>query len=144
MKEMMKIKVFLLAVFLLLVSSINASENEQDPKEVIKKVSEAFQSGNAEQLSKNFYKTIELELLGDENFYSQAQAFQLMKSFFEKYKPVKFTINHQGVKDLSAFAIGTLQSKSAIFRVSIFLKTENGKSYIHQLRVENDDENTSD
>ena len=126
-----------------MISTADALVDQQDPKEVIKKAADAIQVGDAELLSKNFYKTVELEILGEENFYSQAQAIQLMKSFFEKNKPVKFAINHQGVKDLSAFAIGKLQTTSAVYRVSIFLKTENGKSYIHQLRIENDDENNN-
>lgn len=143
MKKMIKLRVYLFTFFLLMISTADALVDQQDPKEVIKKAADAIQLGDAEQLSKNFYKTVELEILGEENFYSQAQAVQLMKSFFEKNKPVKFTINHQGVKDLSAFAIGKLQTANAIYRVSIFLKTENGKSYIHQLRVENDDENNN-
>ncbi|MGE0077476.1 MAG: DUF4783 domain-containing protein [Bacteroidales bacterium] len=140
---MIKLKVYLLTFFLLTISTANTLISEQDPNEVIKKASEAIQSGNAELLSKNFYKTVEIEILGEENFYSQSQSIQLMKNFFEKNKPVKFTISHQGVKDLSAFAIGKLQTKSEILRVSIFLKTENGQSYIHQLRIEKDDESSN-
>lgn len=143
MRRMLKLRIYLLTFFLLMISTADALVNQQDPKEVIKKATDAIQQGEAELLSRNFYKTIELEILGEENFYSQTQAVQLMKSFFEKNKPVKFTISHQGVKDLSAFAIGKLQTKSAVYRVSLFLKTEEGKSYIHQLRIERDDESNN-
>lgn len=140
---MVKLRIYFLTLFLLIISTADALVNEQEPKEIIKKTADAIQVGDAELLSKYFYKTIELELLGEENFYSQTQAVQLMKNFFEKNKPVKFTISHQGVKDLSAFAIGKLQTKNAVYRVSVFLKTEEGKSYIHQLRIERDDENNN-
>ena len=143
MRKMVKLRLYLLALFLLVISTADAIVNQQEPKDVIKKAADAIQAGDAEALSKNFYKTIELEIFDEENFYSQTQAVQLMKSFFERNKPVKFTINHQGVKDLSAFAIGKLQTKNSVLRVSIFLKTEDGKSYIHQLRIENDDDSNN-
>lgn len=141
MIKMIKLKVYFVTLFLLFITAADAFVGQQDPKDVIRKAADAFQLGDAEALSKNFYQTIELEIFGEENFYSQTQAIQLMKSFFERNKPVKFTINHQGVKDLSAFAIGKLQTKSNVLRVSLFLKTEDGKSYIHQLRIESDDDN---
>lgn len=141
MRKMIKLRVYLLTLLLLVISTADALVGEQDPKETIKKASDAIQVGDAELLSKFFYKTIEIEMLGEENFYSQSQAIQLLKSFFEKNKPVKFAISHQGVKDVSAFAIGRLQTKSEIFRVSMFLKNEDGKLYIHQFRIERDDEN---
>lgn len=143
MRKMVKLRLYFLALFLLAITTADAFVNQQDPKDIIKKTTDAIQAGDADALSKNFHKTIELEIFGEENFYSQAQAIQLMKSFFERNKPVKFTINHQGVKDLSAFAIGKLQTKNSVLRISIFLKTEDGKSYIHQLRIENDDDSNN-
>lgn len=143
-RKMIKLRVYLFTLFLLMISTADALDAEQDPKDVIKKAADAIQVGDAELLSKNFYKTIEIEILSEENFYSQTQAVQLLKNFFEKNKPVKFTISHQGVKDLSAFAIGQLQTKNATYRISIFLKTEDSKSYIHQIRIENDDESSNE
>lgn len=142
-KKMARVKVYFLALLLAMVTISNTTITEQDPKEVIKTSANAIQAGDAEMLSKNLYKTVEIEILGEENFYSQAQTVQLLKNFFEKNKPTKFTITHQGVKDLSAFAIGKLQTSGATFRVSIFLKTDEGKSYIHQLRIESNDDNNN-
>ncbi|HCT29813.1 MAG TPA: DUF4783 domain-containing protein [Bacteroidales bacterium] len=108
----------------------------QDANSVIKKVSIALQTGDAKELSKYFTKTVELEIMGEENFYSVAQAEILLKSFFEKSIPTAFKINHQGVKDVSSFAIGTLTVKTGNLRVSFFMKTENNQTLIHQLRIE--------
>jgi len=116
----------------------------QDANGVIKKVSVALQTGNAQELSKYFTKTVELEIMGEENFYSVAQAEILLKNFFEKSKPTAFKINHQGVKDISSFAIGTLTIKTGNLRVSFFMKTENNQPLIHQLRIEQNDEGSNE
>jgi len=117
--------------------SINTTQNAS---EVIKKVSAALQKGDSQELSKYFTKTVELEILGEENFYSISQAEILLKDFFERSSPTKFTINHQGVKEASSFAIGTLTVKNGNLRVSFFMKTENNQTLIHQFRIEQNDE----
>lgn len=135
----------LLAIFsLLLVAAAFAFTINQNASEVIKKVSVALKTGNSQELSKYFTKTVELEIMGEENFYSIPQAEILLKDFFEKNKPTNFVINHQGVKDASSFAIGTLTIKSGNLRVSFFMKTENGETLIHQLRIEQNDEGVNE
>ncbi|MEW5846804.1 MAG: DUF4783 domain-containing protein [Bacteroidota bacterium] len=128
--------VYLMSVLLLLASKADTLVLQDTPEAIVKKSAEAIEKGDVDNLTRYFFKTVEIDLLGDENFYSQAQAVLLLRSFFEKNIPVKFAINHQGAKDLTAFAIGTLQCKNGLFRVSIFLKTDQGKTYIHQFRVE--------
>lgn len=108
----------------------------QDTKDIIAQTSKALETGDATMLSEHFYQTIEMELLGEENFYSKSQATLLMKNFFSSNTPKSFVVAHEGFKDATAFAIGTLKTNTGIFRVSIFIKTEKGKSYIHQLRIE--------
>jgi hypothetical protein len=128
----------------LLVVAAFAFTINQNASEVIKKVSVALKTGNSQELSKYFTKTVELEIMGEENFYSIPQAEILLKDFFEKNKPTNFVINHQGVKDASSFAIGTLTIKSGNLRVSFFMKTENGETLIHQLRIEQNDEGVNE
>ncbi len=130
---------------LLLVSLVALSfdvDNQQEVSEIIKKAATAIHNGSAQELTKYFNKTVELDLLGEENFYSQVQAEILLKDFFNKNKPLKFTVNHQGVKETTSYAIGIMSTKGGDIRVSIFIKTENGKSAIHQLRFETDKEET--
>jgi hypothetical protein len=137
---MKRIKKFIIFFILLSATAAFALNYNQNANEVIKKVSSAIQIGDSQELSKYFTKTIELEILGEENFYSISQAEILLKDFFEKNKPSKFTINHQGVKETSSFAIGTLIIKNGNLRVSFFMKSENNQTLIHQLRIELNDE----
>ena len=135
-----KQKIKLLSQFLLIMLGSSASVLQQDSNEIISKSAEALQNGDAVNLAKYFYKTIEIDMLGEENFYSQAQSVQLLKNFFEKNKPVKFAVSHQGAKETSASAIGQLQTKGNTFRISIFLKSDGSQFFIHQLRIEQDEE----
>lgn len=138
-------KSLLLIITAVIISSAVAfTLINQDANVVIKKASTALQTGDAKELSKYFTKTVELEIMGEENFYSVAQAEILLKNFFENNKPTAFKINHQGVKDVSSFAIGTLSIKSGNLRVSFFMKTENNQTLIHQLRIEQSDEGSNE
>ncbi len=137
---MKKLRILIVALVVLSIATAFAISSLQDAPEVIKKAAFAIQTGNASELSKFFNKTVELELLGEENFYSKSQAELLLKDFFEKNKPVKFVINHQGVKETSSFAIGTLTTKDQTLRVSFFMKSEDKKSLIHQFRIEKNEE----
>lgn len=134
----------ILIVFTLFFSVLAFTIINQDATEVIKKVSAALQAGNAQELSKHFTKTVELEIMGEENFYSVTQAEILLKNFFEKSSPTSFKINHQGVKEVSSFAIGTLTIKTGNLRVSFFMKTENNQTLIHQFRIEQNDEGVNE
>jgi len=131
----------LLTIFsLLFVIVAFTFDISQNASEVIKKISIALKTGDSQELSKHFTKTVELEIMGEENFYSISQAEILLKDFFVKNIPTNFVVNHQGVKEASSFAIGTLTIKSGNLRVSFFMKTENNETLIHQLRIEQNDE----
>lgn len=137
-----KILPFIIVAFSVVV--IPVFSQNLNATDVMKKVSIALQSGNSKELSKYFTETVELDIIGKENFYSISQAEILLKDFFEENKPTKFIINHQGVKDVSSFAIGTLSVKSGNLRVSFFMKTENNQTLIHQLRIEQNDEGVNE
>ena len=104
----------------------------QIPEQVIL----SLKSGNAAKLASHFSQNIELVVLDSENVYSKAHAQQVIDDFFKKYPPQGFTIIHQGGKGDSSYAIGNLQVKDDKFRVYFLVKTQNGASYIHQLRIE--------
>ncbi len=125
------------AIGLILLTAILTSGSlPQSASGIIDSVSSAFKEGSSSKIAKHFNPTIEMELLEEENMFSKAQAELLLKDFFGKYTPTSFKVNHQGTKSNTSFAIGTLITKSGIFRVSIFIKSENDKMLIHQLRIE--------
>ena len=104
------------------------------PEEIVT----AFSSGNATLLAKYFNQTIELTLLDKEEVYSKTQAEIIMRDFFNSNPPKQFQIMHEGGKETSKYAIGTLTAESNKYRITFLLKSLDSKVYIHQLRIEYD------
>ncbi len=96
----------------------------------------SFKTGNAATLSSYFNQNIELYVLDQDDVYSRAQAQQIVSNFFNQNKATGFSIIHQSGKEDSKFAIGKLTTTNGVYRVSFFVKNENGKPVIHQLRIE--------
>jgi hypothetical protein len=119
------------AAFILLAFANSLSE-------IPSQISAALGSGNASMLAQYFNNSIELTLLENEDIYSKTQAEMILRDFFAKHKPTQFKVIHQGGKENSKYAIGTMVCGSESFRVTFLIKTENNNSYIHQLRIEND------
>lgn len=96
----------------------------------------AFKTGNSKELGKFLNTNVELAILENEDVYSKTQAELLLKDFFLKHAPSNFVIIHEGGKEGSRYAIGTLSTNKGDFRIYFLLKTQEGASVIHQLRIE--------
>jgi hypothetical protein len=96
----------------------------------------AFKAGNSKELGKYLNTSVELTILENGDVYSKTQAEVLLKDFFQKHSPTNFIILHEGGKEGSRYAIGTLSTNKGDFRVTFLLKTQDGNSVIHQLRIE--------
>ncbi len=99
-----------------------------------------LESGNAKILSKYFNQNVDLVVLDNNNVYSKAQAQQIVGDFFSTFSPnpeKKFKIIHESGKEGAKSVIGTIETtKGEIFRIYFLLKQNEGKEYIHQLRIE--------
>ena len=92
----------------------------------------ALKTGNIKEISKFFDTNVELEILGDENIYSKAQAEKSLKTFFDEHPVISFAILFEGGKDASQYAIGKLTTSKGTFRVNILVKAQ----ILLQLRIE--------
>jgi len=101
----------------------------------------SMKAGNAEELAKHFHNNIELIILETEDVYSRSQAEQIMRRFFLEHKPQAFKIIFDGGKESSQYAIGSLSTPGTVYRVYILIKKQDGIPLIHQLRIEEEDEN---
>ena len=101
-------------------------------------ISKAISNGDADALAKYFDNRVEISIMGDEDMYNKSQALQVVKTFFQNNKPKSYDQRHQGVskgKD-SHYAIGDLVTNKDSFRVYIYMKVENGKYIIQELRID--------
>lgn len=104
----------------------------QIPEEILT----SLKNGDSKTLSEYFNQNVELVVLENDNVYSKAQAQQIVNRFFDENTPESFTVIHQGGKEDAKYVIGNLKTNTGSFRIYFLLKTNDGKSYIHQLRIE--------
>jgi hypothetical protein len=127
------IKKILFTIFL--ISGILAAavqSQAQIPNEILL----SLKSGNAKVLSRYFNQNVDLVVLDDQNVYSKAQAQQIVGNFFSSNPPESFSVVHDSGKEGAKYVIGTLKTINGSFRVYFLLKQNDGKEYIHQLRIE--------
>ena len=109
-------------------------------QEIPNDISIAFKVGSAKELAKYFNSTIELVILDKEDVYSNIQAEQIVDNFFTDHYPKSFEFIHKGGKEESLYAIGKLVTFNGTFRVYILIKVKNDKPFIHQLRIETEND----
>ncbi len=118
----------------LLIACIDV--NAQFPEAIVK----ATKCANATELSKHFNSKIELVLPQKSGVFSNAQAKLVLNEFFKKNPVTNFKIIHQGVRENSSFAIGKYQSNSTTYRFYFLTKQKESNTFIHQLRIEKQDD----
>ena len=126
----------LIIIFSLIFNLGSFTYNQEIPRDI----AIAFKVGSAEELARYFNNTIELVILDKEDVYSKIQAQQIIDNFFTDHYPKNFAIIHQGGKGESKFAIGQLKTFNGTFRVTILIKLKNEKPFIHQLRIETEND----
>ena len=112
-----------------------AQDSGQD---VFTPIGKYLQAGDYDKLSAWFADNLELDMLGAVNNCTRNQAKLIMKNFFTNYTPKKFTIIHKSGKAPMKYAVGSLSAGGERFRVILYVKTTDEKSYIEQLKVERD------
>lgn len=135
---MKTIKVFFIASLLLAVSTLAASAQGQG--NLPEGISGATKNGDATELASYFNSRIELVLPDKSGVFSKEQAQYLMKDFFANYPPSSFQIIHQGERENATFAIGRYIYNRGQYRLLFLTKSSDGKTLIHQLRIEKQDE----
>jgi hypothetical protein len=130
-----------LVVIMVIVFSGLFCNNVFAQKDLNPKIASAIKSANSRDLSLYFNNPIDLTTPGNEGTYSKAQAEMIVRSFFQKYPPTSFALNHQGnSNDGSQYAIGTYKSGATEFRTYLLLKMISGQPLIHQLKFESDED----
>jgi hypothetical protein len=107
------------------------------PPTGIENVIAAIRSGSAAQVAKFFDSNVEITTPDKSNSYSKSQAEMVLKDFFD-INPVKsFEIIHKGESAGSQYCIGTLQTKTGVYRTTIFMKQKGENQVLQELRFEN-------
>ena len=129
----MKKKLGIVLIFMIWFSVMPLFSNGQIPAEIFS----GLKTGDAKLVASYFNENIELVIIDKEMVCSQAQGEQILKDFFNHFKPIDFKITHQGSND-SSYAIGKMQTANGNFRVYYLLRVKGGKYQIVQLKIDKD------
>lgn len=121
----------LFLVLLLIMGGLRAQGDVKD------QVVSAIGSGNATALAKNMVANVDMTLPSASDYYSKAQAEQILRKFFDEHPPKGLSIVHEGTNRTGdSYYIGNLATAKGDFRVTFFLK-KTGEAYqVKQLRIE--------
>ena len=123
-------RIFTLIMILTLASSFTLFSG-------IDEVIAALKSGNATEMAKYFDTTVEITLPDKNNSYSKSQAEVVLRDFFTNNPVKSFEILHKGENGGSQYCIGTLITKTASFRTTVFMKQKGNQQTLQEIRFEN-------
>ncbi len=126
-------KALLFSLFTLL--SVPLLHAQADVKD---QVVAAIGSGNVNALGEKLVANVDLTVLTSSDYYSKAQAVQILRKFFVEHEPQGLRIEHEGTSKMGdRYCIGQLATASGTFRVTFFLKKTDDAVLVKQLRIEN-------
>ena len=97
----------------------------------------AMGSGNASALAKYMVANVDMTLPVASDYYSNAQAEQILRKFFDEHPPKGLKIEHEGTNRTGdSYYIGKLLTSNGDFRVTFFLKKADAGFQVKQLRIE--------
>jgi hypothetical protein len=103
----------------------------------IDEVITAMKAGNATEIARFFDNTVEINMPDKSNSYSKSQAELVLKDFFNSNTVKSFTVIHKGENSGSQFCIGTLVTKNATYRTTVFMKQKGDKQVLQTITFEN-------
>lgn len=129
----MTMKKLVLFLFIVLSAAlVTAQSAEKDA------ISDAIKSGNSQKIAFYFMPSVDLTVESAEDVYSKDQAEMIVRRFFEDHIPKGFALKHEGKSKLDDYYyIGTLATEKGDYRLTFFLKKNDGAFRIKQMRIEN-------
>jgi hypothetical protein len=122
-----------------LVDAARAQEtSEAVPDTVVQRVSAAFRTGNAQLLLTPSADRVEVSLFGTRTFYSSAQAFYVLREFFDVHPPARFSLADTTGAGSSCFLRGQFEHArdERILRVYVRLvRNEEDAWRLHEVRI---------
>ena len=106
--------------------------------DVKSQVSAAISTGNVNALGDLMVPNVDLTVLDNNDYYSKAQAAQILRKFFDEHEPQGLRVEHEGTSKMGdSYCIGQLNTANGTFRVTYFLKKAGDSVLVKQLRIEN-------
>jgi hypothetical protein len=102
--------------------------------EIFAPIKDAIKANNAKEAVKYFNQSADINIEGEVNNYSKAQAEFVLGDFFKKHPIGDFNIVHTGSSPSGLkFAIGKYQSGSDSYSVLMRVKESDKKYFVHEI-----------
>lgn len=102
--------------------------------EIFAPMKDAIKANNAKEAVKNFNSSVDINIEGEINNYSRAQAEFVLADFFKKHPAADFNIVHTGSSPNGLkFAIGKYQSGSDNYSVLMRVRESDKKYFVHEI-----------
>jgi Domain of unknown function (DUF4783) len=102
----------------------------------IDEVIAGMKAGNSTDIARFFDNTVEINMPDKSSSYSKSQAELVLKDFFNTNTVKGFTLDHKGENSGSQYCIGTLVTKNAIYRTTVFMKLKGDKQLLQTITFE--------
>lgn len=97
-------------------------------------IRDVIKTGSAKEIAKHLNQNVEINIEGNVNTYSKAQAEFVFRDFFKKHPPTSFNIVHKGAsKGGQQFAIGRYVSDKDSYNVLMLVKEVGSVQLIHEI-----------
>lgn len=110
------------------------------PDTVVQRVSTAFTNGNPQLLLSPSADRVEVSLFGTRTFYSSAQAFYVLRDFFDSYPPVDFALGDATGTGNISFLRGQFDHirDERTLQIYVRLVQRDGAWQLHEVRIDSD------
>jgi hypothetical protein len=122
----------LITIFLISFTVLIPGAGQTVPSDL----AEALGKGDADRMSDFFHQSLELSILEKDHVASKNQATRILETFFKENPPTGFTVSFEGTKEKSKYAIGSLTTADATFRVNLFFLNRENQRLIYYLSIE--------
>ncbi len=121
-------------VGILVVAFAMTSQNVLGQDAIFDPIKDVIKTGSAKEISKYLSQNVEINIEGNVNTYSKAQAEFVFRDFFKKHPSSSFTIVHKGAsKGGQQFAIGRYVSNEDSYNVLMLVKEVSATYLIHEI-----------
>lgn len=110
------------------------------PDAVVKRVTTAFTDGNPQLLLSPSADRVEVSLFGTRTFYSSAQAFYVLRDFFDSYPPAEFVLGDATGTGNFCFLRGQFDHMrdERTLQIYVRLVQRGGVWELHEVRIDSD------
>ena len=120
-------RIFLSILMFASIYTINAQS--------LQSVLKGLEAGNASVISQNISDNVIITLIDKTDTYNKKDAEVQLKDFFTKNKVSSFETKHKGASPNGSFAVGTLKTTKANYRVNVFMKSDAKGEMVKELRI---------